>query len=187
MTRPNDTARVTLTKPALWGAVALAATLALAGCASDGPRRDDYAGGGFFRDDEAKSQHAIAAVQAAKGAANDGMLHPVHFEGDRLNALGRDKLGKIVSARTDADSATTVYLDLPPSDNAALTTARRAAVTEHLERAGLSPDQFDVVDGPNAGRRAYAAENLARQNKTESTRGGGATAGSASLFGRAAE
>ena len=178
----------TSARPALWGALALAATLAVGGCASDdrNPRRDDYAGAGFFHDDEANGVDAVVAAQTAKGAANDAMLHPVHFDRGRLNALGRDKLGRIVSARHDGESVTTVYLDLPPSDDPALAAERRRAVADRLASAGLSAGQFELVDGPNASRPTYAAENLARAAKTESPRGGPAAGGS-SLFGSVVE
>jgi hypothetical protein len=106
-------------------------------------------------------------AQIANGASGDATLYRGHFDGDRLNSLGREKLA-LVASHHEPGQHVTVYVD--SSDDAELPAARRDAITAYLTHAGLTADELEVRAGPNAD--AYythpAAESIRGLLKTDS-------------------
>lgn len=86
--------------------------------------------------------------QAANGAAADGMLFDIHFDGSELNSLGQQKLNLMVAGRS-VNTPMKVYLNMPK--DAATTSPRQATVEKALEAAGVAKDKYAVAVGPNPG------------------------------------
>ncbi len=143
--------------------VGLIALAMFAGCRSD---KDHLQGGidseqnhPFFEDEKAeRATTRILNTQRARGAAADGMLYAVHFDGSRLNSLGREKLDAMRAAAAD-EQPVRVHLNLPEGDTASA--SREQAVMEYLGEQGLEADRIQVVIGPNESSRHLASLNAA--------------------------
>ena len=84
--------------------------------------------------------------QVANGAAADGMLFDVHFDGGELNSLGTSKLTAMITGKP-AHAPLKIFLNMPKDDGES--TARQAAVEKALNSAGMNKEQFAVAFGPN--------------------------------------
>ena len=94
--------------PTPFTAAATALSLVLvAGCTSAKYDQD-------FADFDAQQSRtrSMLDAQIVKGAADDRRLSQAHFEGDELNALGRQKLERMIEGAGRADLK--VYLDFTP-------------------------------------------------------------------------
>jgi hypothetical protein len=154
------------------GGMCLAAA-ALYGCQSnEKPRHAAREDGIFMPDPSAHQLWTILEAQSITGAQADAMLYAHHFDGDRLNSLGAQKLEMMLdgSARPAA-----VYLDLAHGDSRAA--ARHASVEQWLRDAGVAADAVAVKDGPNPDAAAPAGDGLSRMSKTESPRARGTSSG----------
>jgi hypothetical protein len=89
------------------------------------------------------------------------MLREQHFDGGRLNALGRWKLDRMLSQ----PGPVTVYL--PNSAEAAQSDARHQAILAYAKDSGRGKSDLKIIDGINPGALHLAAPELARLNKTE--------------------
>lgn len=115
------------------------------GCQNKGPGDAVY-----FTDTESKQVNAALDQQIANGAKNDAMLRPQHFDGDKLNSLGKEKLGRMVKGNVRV-----VYItDAEQFD------VRKQAVLEVARNV-------EVKQGINPGTLHSASEELARMGKTE--------------------
>jgi hypothetical protein len=115
----------------------------------------------------AQGQEQVTPVfdaQAARGARRDGTLYAHHFDGENLNPLDRDKL-ELMLRDPGEELPLIVHLDLRDAD--ALTPARRAAVREHLEVAGLKDDQFRIEAGANPATLHPASPAIAGLNRMD--------------------
>ena len=163
--------RTTTTRLMFLGGACLAA--ALCGCQSnEKPLHAAREDGIFIPDPNAHQLWTILEAQSITGAQADAMLYAHHFDGDRLNSLGTQKLEMMLdgSARP-----ATVYLDLPHGD--ARVAARRASVEQWLRDAGVAADAVAVKDGPNPETAEPASNGMTRMSKTESPRARNSTSG----------
>ena len=129
----------------------------------------------FFPDPAASSVRKYERSQTAKGARSDGMLYAHHFDGDRLNSLGRQKLTLMLA---DDSGETTMKVYLVDLGDGAMLDARKNAVSAYL-KDGLRPDEkLEFVNGMNPNTHP-AAETLARMDRIET--GNGAQTGSPSV------
>ncbi len=167
-TMTTTTARICLTTCVLLATAAI-------GCQSSEQRGfvrgDDFIGQGSERD-----LHRIATAQAAVGARLDATLHPMHFAGDSLNSLGRDKLDLMLKD-TDACEVDTVYIDLPTYE-ASTFDPRHEAVVAYLKDRGLSDTQIKIEKGPNLHYAAPSAQGIRAMQAMDA--GGTSPAGGAS-------
>jgi hypothetical protein len=126
-----------------------AAILLMAGCQSAKPQATA----------EQTAVQRFAQAQSASGAAYDATLRRCHFDGDRLNSLGREKLDAML--RSDrAGEPMVVYLDAPEG---------RAAVVAYLKDRGFPESQLKLQDGPNPHAVFSAAEAQKGLAKTDTT------------------
>lgn len=146
------------------------------GCSSD--KKSEAYQDPFFPPREAMpSSKTMMQKQFAIGAAEDGMLFDVHFDGTELNSLGTQKLSAMVAAKPQ-HAPLKVYLNLPKDgqDNA----ARQTNVEEVLKADGLDTTMYALAIGSNpgamrpadAGVRALA---LQRSHQGDATASGEST------------
>src|SRR5262245_3500224 len=128
------------------------------GCAWDNSEPKDF----IAPPDASRSTNQFIAVQSALGAADDAILHDVHFTDGRLNSLAENKLEKLVPA--DLDTHVTVYLNVRPET----LDARKDAVTGFLGAHGVSESHLKVEAGTNPRRTTPAAAGLATLSRTDS-------------------
>jgi hypothetical protein len=126
--------------------------IALAGCQDTGPKNSE-----FFTLDEVRSVDSAIDHQKANGDRQDAMLREQHFDGARLNALGRAKLDRMMAQ----SSTVTVYLPDAPS------VERHQAVLAYANDHGRSETDLKIVNGLNIDSHHPASAELARINKTE--------------------
>lgn len=103
-------------------------------------------------------------VQSANGAAADATLYRAHFDGDRLNSLGRAKLALIARAY-ESGQHVTIYVDTPQNID---TPAKRDAISAYLAHAGIASGDFDIKPGANPDNYAPAAAAIQGLRKTDS-------------------
>lgn len=146
-------------------ATLLTALLGVIGCHDTGPKNTE-----FFVQDEARAVSTTIERQTANGARHDAMLWEQHFDGGRLNALGRRKLDLMLSQ----PGPVTVYL--PGSVEKDVLDARRQAIVAYAKDSGRGESDLKTVDGINPATLHLAAPDLARLNKTELGKAEGSTA-----------
>jgi hypothetical protein len=117
----------------------------------------------FFPAQEHQAVVAAADVQAVNGAREDGMLRAVHFDGDQLNALGKQKLDLMATGTGQGDL--TVYVNVPGAASA--DKDHHQVIVAYLEDQGLKADQIHVKDGANPNAMSSADAGLSRLSKTE--------------------
>jgi len=126
---------------------------------------------GFFPEDVGESRKPVqfADAMAASGARADATLYKHHFDGQKLNTLGEEKLALMLK---DDDSPTpmTVYLSINEKD--ALSKQRQTAVIAFLKDKGLTDPQIEVIYGDNPNTRSPAAAQLTKLNKTDTDSAG---------------
>jgi hypothetical protein len=140
----------------------LAAALAIAstGCSKEQKAKDDP----FFPDQRASSVKKFERSQTSKGARNDGMLYAHHFDGDRLNTLGRQKLSLMLA---DDTGEKTMKVYLVKLGEGATLDARKKAINDYL-KDGLRPDEkLELVNGINPDTYHPTAPTLANVTKTD--------------------
>ena len=162
--------------------IATVALLAIAGCHSMKSKIDrDRESDAFAPEDDNRAYKRIMIAQEAAGARADGMVYAYHFDGERLNSLGQQKLSLMIR---DNDQAfpITVYMNVPNDDHMK---ARQDAVATYLADAGLHDNQMKFEVGPNPNNTSSAAQNLNRYLKTEdvSTTGSNPTSPQAPGYG----
>jgi hypothetical protein len=91
------------------------------------------------------------------------MLRAVHFDGDQLNTLGKQKLNLMAS--NVGQGNLTVYVDVPGAASA--DKDRHQVIVAYLEDQGLKAEQIQVKDGVNPNAMAPAQAGLSRLSKTE--------------------
>jgi hypothetical protein len=128
-------------------ATMVAVGVVLAGCSSSKDKaawEDPF----FPADDITPPSRVMADRQAANGAAADGMLFDIHFDGGELNSLGMQKLDLMAKGRSP-HTPMKVYLNMPK--DADTTAPRQSAVEKALETAGIATDKYVLAVGPNPG------------------------------------
>jgi len=127
-------------------------------------------------DDSTRSYRRYADAQAANGV--DMTLYARDFDGDQVNAFGRDKLDLVVRSLNDSGAQRTLYLNATGGD-ANGSANRRASVEQYLRDANVAPDAIAIKDGPRTdGSSTPAVEHLARMVKLESPGHGGESSSS---------
>ena len=117
---------------------ALAASAMLGGCTNAA-----YDAAFNAADAQNGRARAVLDAQYAKGAAEDGRLTGVHFEGRELSGAGRDKLVRMAEGAGDLRRLR-VSVDVPEAE-ADEAESMRLAVVEHLEMLGLRGDR-EAID-----------------------------------------
>src|ERR1700709_1668862 len=98
----NKTTRITIQ-------IAAAALLLLGGCREARTKMEtEKANDAFAPEDDNRAYRRAAIAQEAAGARRDGMLYAYHFDGERLNSLGRHKLSLMLRSN-DAAFPIVVY------------------------------------------------------------------------------
>lgn len=138
----------------------LTASVFAAGCKDTGPKNAE-----FFAPQETQSVVTALDCQAVNGARHDAMLREQHFDGARLNALGRWKLDQMLAQ----PGPVTVYL--PETSDKDQSASRRQAIVAYAKDSGRSEADLKMIDGINPATVHPAAPGLARLNKTESGKG----------------
>ena len=146
-----------------WVSIVLAA--ALGGCASKDKQAKKDAKEFFRPESEPRAVDYYKSAQAANGAKEHGMLGDAHFEGAKLNSLGREQL-ELMRHEQPADGPMVVYVNLPKGE---LTTARNKQIAAYLNEAGMVPADFAVKEGANAASAVAAAPIMYRMYRLEST------------------
>lgn len=134
----------------------LAALIGMAGCQDTGPKNPE-----FFTQDEIHSLNATLDRQTACGARNDAMLREQHFDGARLNALGRTKLDHMLLE----SGPMTIYLPEPLP--AGSLDARRQAILAYAKDRGRDEADIKVLPGINPATAHPASPDITRLPKTE--------------------
>jgi hypothetical protein len=98
----------------------------------------------FRHEDEPTLVDAHAERYASNGAAYDASFSDVHFDGGELNALGRSKLGLLLSAAATT-SPVTVYVAGDPN----LTNARLASLNKNWKSSKYPDIQLTAKEGRN--------------------------------------
>jgi hypothetical protein len=141
----------------LAGALVIAST----GCTKEQKSTKDDP---FFPDPKASSVNKFERSQTARGARSDGMIYAHHFDGDRLNSLGKQKLTLMLG---DDTGEKTMKVYIVKIGEGATLDARKKAITEYL-KDGLRPDEkLELVNGMNPDTWHPSAPTLARVSKTE--------------------
>jgi len=143
----------------------VAALLIAAGCTENQQAASDKEYGQEFVDRHDSGVTKIAHAQAVGGASGDAILYPVHFNGPKLNSLGKAKLDLIVEHPTDQPRA--VYVNLAESDPAL--GARHEAVAAYLHEQGLGDADFKIESGTNPGTYTRTANGIEHWKKTDTT------------------
>jgi hypothetical protein len=105
------------------------------------------------------------------------MLREQHFDGTRLNALGRWKLDRMLAQ----SGPVTIYLTGPAEK--ATFESRRATILAYAKDDGRNETDVSVIDGINPTTFHPAGPELARMSKTElgQTNANGSTPADASM------
>ena len=155
--------------------VLVAAIAAVAGC---GKRNGSI--GDFRPEHEPRAVHHFVNAQTANGARADATLQPHHFDGERLNSLGLEKLLLMIEPAESGQLI--VYLNLPHDNEQ--TDARRGAVADFLKQRGLTDEHASIEIGRNPATFSPAAKQLeglhrarAREAAAAESTGMGATTG----------
>lgn len=109
----------------------------------------------------------ITAAQAATGARADAMLYPRHFDGARLNSLGRAKLHLMVMDKPEGQPLA-IFLNVPEGQG---TAPLRNSVESYLQEQGLAEADYQLKNGPNPDTYTPANIGLTRMAKTEGSSG----------------
>ena len=169
---------MTRTTPTL--ALAAAAAVFLAGCSSSKYDQDFY-----DFDAQGSRTRVMLDAQFAKGAADDARMSRGHFNDEgELNALGRQKLDKIVEGSPRRDLK--VWLDFdPPTPDAG--EAMLLSVRESLAAGGVreTPERLDEIVAFGDGEQAHrSGDAVAAMDKLRN--GGSPASGAAAepgIFG----
>lgn len=137
---------------------ALLALIGAAGCQSSGHQAKSC---DFFVDTEIQSIQSTLEQQKVNGARHDAMLRDQHFDGGRLNALGRAKLDRMLA------EPGVVMVYLPGSADRAVIDSKRQAVLAYAKDRGRAEADVQVVPGINPATLHPTAAELARIDKTE--------------------
>lgn len=129
-----------------------AATIGVAGCSDTGPNSKE-----FFTQDDVHTVDVTLERQKTNGAQQDGMLREQHFDGNRLNALGRSKLDRMMAK----PGLVTVYLLGTPGND------RHQAILAYAKDLGRLEADVKFVDGLNPSTLHPANEDVSRLKKTE--------------------
>ena len=146
--------------------ILIAAVLALAGCSanqSSKPAPDAF----FQSPDELPLTTRLLDTQAARGARADATLYPQHFDGARLNSLGKSKLDLMLHD-TDSEPPLRLYIDGQASDPTWI--ARTDSVKKHFAAIGLIDTQFQVVAGPNPATWHPVAKDIDATNRSDAAK-----------------
>ena len=119
----------------------------------------------FRPESEPRDLHYYVNAQAAAGAREHGMLGDPHFNGAKLNSLGREQL-ELMRYERPSDGPMFVYVNLPKGE---LATARQKQVAAYLNESGMIPADFQVKEGANASAAVPAAPYIYRMYRIEST------------------
>ena len=160
-----NTRNTTQTAILIQAAAMIVGALAFTGCQSTNESKAEEPAPpppSFFPGQTDRPPQNIALAQAKKGARNDGMLQPYHFDGDHLNSLGEAKLDRMIS--DDPNAMTTIYLNFSESE---MLNQRRDDVVAYLRDSGVEESRLTFVSGPNPATLTPAAAGLARINRTE--------------------
>lgn len=134
----------------------------LTGCAD---KKRDAEQAAFFPDQRQSSVNCLAHTQSANGARDDGMLYPVHFDGNQLSSLGKQKLSLMVAAGAMAHPMK-IYL---VNDGKGKELKQRERAVRHYLKHKLRPgERIEFVEGTNPSTIHPSAEALARMGKVES-------------------
>jgi len=131
------------------------ALIVVAGCHHDSPPAPDRADA-FASEPAVPPAHQFVTAQAATGARDDATLRSMHFDGGRLNSLGRQKLD-LMTRDEDASQQIVVYLDLPPDGPVKLA---RNSTLNFLKSLGVADAQIRIEEGPNPSVTAPAARSI---------------------------
>ena len=104
------------------------------------------------------------------------MLQPFHFDGEKLNSLGEEKLD-LMRHGDGPDAITTIYLNFPESDSL---NQRRDDVVAYMRDSGVDENHLKFISGPNPATFTPSAAALARIDRTENTGEESSSTGSAS-------
>src|SRR5438270_2120835 len=108
MTRKTKVTTATATKLAT-----AALLLLIGGCREAASQMDrDKAGDAFPAEGDTRGYRRAMLAQEAAAARKDGMLYGYHFDGDRLNSLGQQKLSLMMRANDQAFPIV-VYMNVP--------------------------------------------------------------------------
>jgi hypothetical protein len=146
--------------------VLAAIVLALAGCSANQSAQttpDPF----FQSPDETPLSARLFDTQAARGARADATLYPQHFDGTRLNSLGKSKLDLMLHD-TDSEPPLKLYIDGQASDPA--WAGRADAVKKHLASIGLANTQYEVIAGPNPTTWHPVAKDLEAMSKPDTAK-----------------
>ena len=139
--------------------LAAALVLASTGCSKNQKQADS-----FFPDPSASSVRKFERSQTARGARDDGMLYARHFDGEKLNSLGRQKLGLIL-ADDSGDNTMKIYLvNLGAGD---LLERRKGAIAAYLKDALSPSEKVEFINGANPNALHPSAETLANMSKLQ--------------------
>ncbi len=143
----------------------------LTGCSNKQRQAEQDA---FFPDQRSSPVKKLAYTQAANGARGDGMLYPMHFNGNELTPLGKQKLSLMLGDDAAAKPLTVYMVNVGAGDQL---DKRKTAVREFL-KDGLRPDEkLEFVNGQNENTLRPSAETMARMQKVETSTEGGAAGG----------
>mgnify|MGYP005860587883 CR=1 FL=1 len=134
----------------------VASTAMVVGCESATPHPEE------FPPLESSTVARTLEVQAARGARQDAMLHEIHFDGNRLNSLGQDKLDLMLKDN-DTELPLVVYLNVPGDAK-----SKRESAEKYLQEAGLRTEQFKFETGINPKATAPSAKAIADLPRTNS-------------------
>lgn len=88
----------------------------------------------------------ILSEQAARGASADAMLRPAHFDGAKLNSLGKAKLDAMLA---DSEPAGSFHAYLSTGADDKMADARQKAITDYVHGQGLPANAIVVTAGDN--------------------------------------
>jgi hypothetical protein len=150
----------------------VAIVLGTAGCNGHNHPMDKEVSHGeqFVAEGTPRSVDKFFNTQIASGARADSTLNPVHFDGNQLNSLGREKLRAMLKD-DDACEPLTVYVNLTGEAK-----ARREAVTAFLLDEGLLETQIQLKDGINPGNTTPAARAMKALAAADGDTGGAGAA-----------
>ena len=143
----------------------------LTGCTQNHPAtttQDPF----FQSPDEVPLATRLFDTQAARGARVDATLYPQHFDGQRLNSLGKSKIDLMLR---DTESEPPLKLFISGQSTDPTWTARADAVKKHLTSVGLTDKQFQVVAGINPDTWHPVAKDIDATNKPDAAKPDGDT------------